>query len=167
MRRLFFLILLGVFGAYLFRTYIGGYIRVASPSMEPTLKKNSIIWMNTGYYRNHPIQRGDIIVFKSPVDEKQLIKRVIAIGGDTIEIKYKKVYLNWEELSEPYVYFEYPDKYFVGDFIPEMKVPEGCLFVLGDNRDRSEDSRYWKDAEGRHIYFIKEEDVVGKISKKW
>jgi len=126
MRRLFFLILLGVFGAYLFRTYIGGYIRVASPSMEPTLKKNSIIWMNTGYYRNHPIQRGDIIVFKSPVDEKQLIKRVIAIGGDTIEIKYKKVYLNWEELSEPYVYFEYPDKYFQDT----GKMPRADIFIL-------------------------------------
>jgi len=113
------------------------------------------------------VERGDIVVFPSPVDAKKgLIKRVIAVGGDTIEIQNKKIYLNWEEiLNEPYTVYKRKNEILRGDNIPEIQVPEDCVFVMGDNRDWSKDSRDWKDAEGNPLYFISVDDIRGRINK--
>jgi signal peptidase I len=75
--------------------------------------------------------------------EKGLDKRVIAVEGDTIEIKNKDVYLNGERLAEWYVQHTRSDEVLVGDNLPKMTVPKGHVFVMGDNRAQSYDSRDW------------------------
>ncbi|MBA3066775.1 signal peptidase I [bacterium] len=167
MKNLLFLILLGVAGAYFFRTNVGGFVKVESGSMEPTLEVYDIEWANAWYYVTNPVERGDIIVFRSPVDGKRgLIKRVIAVGGDTIEIRDKKIYLNWKEMvEEPYAVYKREKEILQGDNIPEIKIPDDCVFAMGDNRDWSEDSRDWKDASGKPIYFVPVKNIVGRINK--
>jgi len=147
--------------------YVGGFVKVQSGSMEPTLEVYDIEWSNALHYVINPVERGDIVVFRSPVDAKKgLIKRVIAVGGDTIEIRNKRIYLNWEELTEePYAVYKRKNEILRGDNIPEIQVPEDCVFVMGDNRDWSGDSRDWKDAEGNPLYFISVDDIRGRINK--
>ncbi len=167
MKRLFYLIILGVGGAYLFREYVGGIVRVASGSMEPTLKINSIRWVDKWHYKEKPAERGVLVIFPSPVAEKKkLIKRVIAVGGDSIGIRDKKVFINWEEIEEPYVSHTRPNEILAGDNIPNVTVPQGFVFVMGDNRDSSEDSRDWKDKNGKPVYFIPVESIKGRINVK-
>ncbi|MCD6413662.1 MAG: signal peptidase I [Elusimicrobia bacterium] len=164
MKRLIFLIALGLAGAYFFRHYVGGLVRVASGSMEPTLELNSFQWLNRWYYYIYPIDRGDIIVFPSPVDRnKDLIKRVIGLPGDSVQIINKEVFLNYKKFNEPYVIHKRRNEILVGDNMQEVIVPENSLFVMGDNRDFSEDSRDWKDKNGKHIYFISVDSVEGRI----
>jgi len=166
-KRLLVIVALGLGGAYLFRMYLGGFVKVASGSMEPTLELYDIEWANALHYVLNPVERGDIIVFRSPVDGgKGLIKRVIAVGGDTIEIRDKRIYLNWKELTdEPYAVYKRKGEILQGDNIPELQVPEGYVFVMGDNRDWSGDSRDWKDADGNPVYFVPESHIVGRINK--
>jgi len=125
---------------------------IPSGSMEPTLKIKDFILVNKFIYRFHPPQRKDIIVFHPPpaanANGKDYIKRVIAIGGDTIEVKDGKVYLNGKILNEPYI-AEPPWREF-----ESFKVPENSLFVMGDNRNNSEDSRFWG--------VVPLENVIGK-----
>jgi len=102
-----------------------------------------------------PIRRGDIIVFKYPEDpERDFIKRVIGLPGETIELRDKKVHINGSPLDEPYVRFLFPfdpagsEAAAVVEFDPRraygpVTVPPGHYFMMGDNRDNSEDSRYW------------------------
>jgi signal peptidase I len=103
-----------------------------------------------------PVRRGDILVFKYPEDpSRDFIKRVIGLPGDTIEMRNKKVYVNGTPLSEPYAHFIYPpdepgsgapDVDSPGDLLrsfPPMMVPPDNYFMMGDNRDNSQDSRYW------------------------
>ena len=96
------------------------------------------------------IQRGDIVVFKYPEDpERDFIKRVIGLPGDTIELKQKRVYINGRQLDEPYVqYLSPPEESSEEDFDVRVRygpvtVPDDHFFMMGDNRDNSQDSRYW------------------------
>ena len=86
----------------------------------------------------HPPRRGEVIVFKPPLDDdREYIKRIIAVPGDTVEIKEGKVYLNGEPLDEPYI------KQAIKYTMPPMRVPSERYFVLGDNRNNSSDSHVW------------------------
>ena len=102
-----------------------------------------------------PIRRGDIIVFKYPEDpERDFIKRVIGLPGETVELKNKKVHIDGRPLDEPYVHFLFPPTeqgsadgvsfdFDVRSSYGPVTVPEGHYFMMGDNRDNSQDSRYW------------------------
>jgi signal peptidase I len=97
------------------------------------------------------IRRGDIVVFKYPDEpERDFIKRVIGLPGDTLELRNKKVYVNGQPVDEPYVHFLEPahhaqevTSFDVRERYGPVQVPPDQYFVMGDNRDNSQDSRYW------------------------
>ena len=97
------------------------------------------------------IRRQDIVVFKYPDEpERDFIKRVIGLPGETVELRNKKVFINGQPLDEPYVHFLEPashsqeiTSFDVRERYGPVRVPEGQYFVMGDNRDNSQDSRYW------------------------
>ena len=137
--------------------------KIPSGSMEETLKVGDMLFVNRFLYWFQEPERGDIIVFKAPPDGLKVdyIKRVIAVAGDTMEMKDGKVYINSKLTVEPYIkysptfYFD-PRQYNFGP----VTVPRGYLFVMGDHRNNSKDSRYWgfldkKFVKGKafHIYF--------------
>ena len=100
------------------------------------------------------IKRGDVVVFRFPRDrEKDYIKRVIALEGETIEIRDKEIYINGRKWDDPFGVFKGPlggSSEEVYNFGP-YTVPEGHIFVMGDNRDRSYDSRFWGPVDIRDI----------------
>jgi signal peptidase I len=131
--------------ALVVKTFLFQAFYIPSASMEPTLKKGDRVLVNKLSYDLHDIHRGDIVVFELPKDKigpdgiKDLIKRAIGLPGDVIETRDGVVYINGEKLDEPWlpkgVTTDKPP-------IPKQTVPEGTIFVLGDNRDNSADSRY-------------------------
>ncbi len=126
---------------------------VPTGSMESTIMpKDRIIALRFVYLFEEP-QRGDIVVFPFPDDEKTLyIKRIIGIEGDTIEIKNGILYLNGEAQQEDYIREPMYDWASWGPYM----VPEDSYFMLGDNRNYSADSRYWNNT------YVKKEKILGK-----
>jgi signal peptidase I len=130
---------------------------IPSPSMEPTLDVGDRVLVNKLSYRFHDVNRGDVVVFERPPgastgqnDEiKDLIKRVIAVGGDTVEAKEGDVYVNGEHIDEDYLEPGTPT-----DNLPLTTIPDGHVFVMGDNRTNSEDSRIFGP--------IEEDAIVGR-----
>jgi signal peptidase I len=170
-------------------TFVVQAFRIPSGSMENTLLVGDYLlvdktrfgpsgpWKPFLPYRN--IHRGDIIVFRYPVDPTQhFVKRVIGLPGDRVRLWHSRVYINGHALTEPYVVFkehfpdEFRDNFPRGDWINEnvnvewatkmrtlvqdgeLIVPSGHYFVLGDNRDQSLDSRYWG--------FVPRENIIGR-----
>jgi len=140
---------------------------IPSESMENTIMTGDRIFGNRlSYLANEP-ERGDIIIFRFPDDERQLyIKRVIGLPGDEINIVEGKVYINNSDtpLDEPYLAEE-----MIGDYGP-FEVPEDSYFVLGDNRNKSKDSRIWSNKyvrkgqiEGKAIVRYFPFDTMGTI----
>ena len=89
---------------------------------------------------------------------------MIAVAGDPVELRQKQVYLNGEHQFEGYAYYARREERLAGDNLGPLRVPRGRLFVLGDNRDNSNDSASWKDpVTGESVYFLPLTRVTGKI----
>lgn len=149
-----------------FRAY-----RMATGSMEPTLSVGDHIITDFRYFEKNELQSGDLVVLQYPRDPTKLfVKRVIALEGETIEIKDKQVYVNDEAIPEGYKVHK---SISIGeawrDNIEPVVVPAGHCFVLGDNRDNSMDSRAWgsvpmSSIKGKpvYIYWAKDKKRIGK-----
>ena len=129
-------IILAIILYFLIDTVVGR-VRVENISMQPTLHEGQFILVNKLAYRLGDYERGDVVVFHYPHNpEEDYIKRVIGLPGDSVRIENGKVYVNDQELEEPYI--ASPPAY-----NNHWQVPEGQLFVLGDNRNQSSDSHSW------------------------
>lgn len=140
--------------ALVIKTFLLQAFFIPSSSMVSTLNIGDRVLVNKLSYRLHEVNRGDIIVFERPEGEadseiQDLIKRVIGLPGDTVEGQNGQVLINGEPLDEPYL----DEGVTTGDFDP-VEVPEGHLFMMGDNRGDSRDSRFFGP--------IAEETIVGR-----
>jgi signal peptidase I len=147
------------------RAWVAEPIYVASPSMEPTLKTGTMMILDKLTLRMRAPQRGDVLSFRSPVDEHDLLKRVVAVPGETVEMREKVVFINGKELDEPYAVHSRAGERLEGDNMGPLVVPPKGFFVLGDNRDVSNDSSVWKDAEGRPLRFLSLRLIQGIVRR--
>jgi signal peptidase I len=124
-------------------------VKVEGTSMNPLLSDQERIFINKFIYRFEPIERGDVVVFWYPLDRsKSFIKRVVALPGETLEIRAGNVYVNGRELPDQYV----PAGYLDGSNYASRRIPQGEYFVMGDHRDSSNDSRVFGSVPRQYIY---------------
>ncbi len=164
-------IVVAVLLALFVRTFIVQAFKIPSGSMLPTLQIGDHLLVSKFSYgvrlpvigtslisRQGPAH-GDVVVFRFPRDRSlDYIKRVVAIGGDTIEVRDKQVLLNGQQVENPHAHFTSHDIMSSAagprDNFGPVTVPDGKIFVMGDNRDNSYDSRFWG--------FVDLQDVLGK-----
>jgi len=164
-------IVLAALLALFVRSFVVEAFTIPSGSMEPTLLVGDyLIASRLSYVVKIPFtdvvlfrlgepQRGDVAIFRYPLDpSKDFVKRIIAKEGDVVEIKNKIVYVNGRKVDEGYAHFT-DDTVIPGSSMPRdnlnpVRVPKGCYFAMGDNRDNSSDSRFWG--------FLRNEDLIGK-----
>lgn len=133
--------------SYVVKNTVIKAFRFPSDSMEPTLLKGDHILVDRTNAGKHP-HRGEVIVFEFPEDPaKDFLKRVVAVGGDTVAVRNKILYVNGKAMTEPYVVHQESDMIPAREnprdnFGPEV-IPAGSFFVMGDNRDKSFDSRFF------------------------
>lgn len=139
------LLLAGVLRAVLVQPY-----RVEGPSMETSLHNTERLFINRLVYRLHPPRRGNVVVIELPNEDITIIKRIIGLPGETIEIKDGSVFIDSERLEEPYL-----DQQTL-DILYPVQIPEDHYFVMGDNRGNSRDSR------SLSIGFVPEENIKGQ-----
>jgi signal peptidase I len=158
------------------RTFLVSPFQVEGSSMSSTLEDNEYIIINKlAYYIGHP-DRGDIVVFRPPSDQKKYyVKRVIGLPGDTVVLKDGLVYLRKSgETTETPLDEAYLDERNAGKTFPhppgsgttspiEYTVPDGTYFVLGDNRLGSLDSRSFMGPDSNPIPYVEEEDIKGRV----
>ena len=152
--------LLCVLGAvWLVITFVGQRTEVEGASMENTLHNGDNLIVDKLSYRFHDPERFDIIVFPFQFqDNTYYIKRIIGLPGETVEIRDGHIYIDGS--SEPLEDVE-TKEYMVGNYGP-YTVPEGCYFVMGDNRNDSKDSRYWI-----HPYVSKDKILGKAVFRYW
>lgn len=153
-------IIIAIILALIIRTFIVQAFKIPSGSMEDTLAVGDHILVNKFIYgtripfydkrflKIREPQRGDVIVFEYPEDpSKDFIKRVIGLPGDEVQVISKTVMVNGKPYSNPHEVHKEKDLIPAAqnprDYTKPIKVPEGAYFVMGDNRDRSYDSRFW------------------------
>jgi signal peptidase I len=176
-REYFESIVIAVILALFIRTFVVQAFKIPTGSMEENLLIGDHLLVNKFVLGPAPtaverallpvgtIKRRDIIVFKYPEEpDRDFIKRVIGLPGETVELREKKVYINGKALDEPYVHFLQPPNteseqhevtsFDVRERYGPVTVPANHYFVMGDNRDNSQDSRYWG--------FLPRENVKGK-----
>ena len=156
--------------ALFIRTFIVQAFKIPTGSMRETLEEGDRILANKFIYGaavpftdfilsalRQPV-RGDVVIFKYPEDpKKDFIKRLIALPGETVEIKGGSIYIDGKMVKEPQIYNHYYYNRSESDYGKEglvVKVPEGSYYVLGDNSASSRDSRYWG--------FVPKKNVIGK-----
>ena len=165
-REYFESIVIAVILALFIRTFVVQAFKIPTGSMEENLLIGDHLLVNKFVFGPdgsrlaqallpmRDVHRGDVVVFKYPEDpERDFIKRVIGLPGETLEVKDKRVYINGNRLDEPYVHYleppaapsEYHEvtSFDLRERYGPVKVPADKYFVMGDNRDNSQDSRYW------------------------
>lgn len=135
--------------------YIVGLQQVVGPSMEPNFNNNDILILDKISYKFIDIKRNDIISFNDE-NSKYLIKRVIGVPGDTVEIKNNILYINGNKVEESYLTGVTTSDFSLQD-IGFDKIPDDYYFVLGDNRENSQDSR------DKKIGLVAKKDIIGKV----
>jgi signal peptidase I len=140
--------LIAILLALVIRTFVVQAFKIPSGSMLPTLQIGDHLLVNKFLYWFTDPQRGDVIVFKFPQDEgRDFIKRVIALPGDKVEVRGKRVYVNDKPVQESYAVHLDPsmqeNPHSPRDNFAPVQAPSGQLFMMGDNRDYSMDSRFW------------------------
>lgn len=154
--------------AFLIKTFLFQAFYIPSESMTPTLQVGDRVLVNKLSYRLHDVNRGDVVVFEAPDDPntegvKDLVKRVIGLPGETVELRDGQVFVDGSLLEEPYLEtgeVTRPTQNFAGKCEPPVSdstcvVPADSFLVLGDNRDQSKD--------GRVFGPIRESDIVGRV----
>ncbi|MFQ5477547.1 MAG: signal peptidase I [Candidatus Binatia bacterium] len=145
--------------ALFIRAFVVQAFKIPSGSMLPTLQIGDHLLVNKFLYGLrvpfvggrildfHTPERDDVVVFIYPKDKsKDFIKRVIGLPGETLEIRDKQVYINGEKIPDPFAFYgdqSLPRRRSQRDNFGPIKIPEGEVFVMGDNRDSSHDSRFW------------------------
>ncbi|MGN8644639.1 signal peptidase I [Gracilibacillus sp. HCP3S3_G5_1] len=166
-KRIWSIVRIVVFAAVLamfFRSYLFASYVVNGKSMEPTLHDGNLLMVNKMVYDLMDINRFDVIVFHAN-EEEDYVKRVIGKPGDHIAYRDDILFINGEAIDEPYLdQYRKPNEVLTEDFTleeitGEKSVPEGQLFVLGDNRTKSYDSR--------EIGFVDQKEVVGKVDIRY
>jgi signal peptidase I len=159
-------ILVAVIFTLFARTFVAQAFKIPTGSMEDNLLVGDHLFVNKFIYAPHwntpldrilpyrDIRRGDVVVFKYPVDpQRDFIKRAVAIGGDTVEVRAKQLYVNGVDEVNPHVVHKDPQVFPDSPALPAsirnrdnfgpFVVPKGFVFCMGDNRDNSYDSRFW------------------------
>lgn len=145
------LVLFSVVIAFFIRNNVMAAATVPTGSMETTVMTGSKILINRLAYIKETPDRGDIVSFILPDDGKSLyLKRVMGLPGETIEGKNGIIYIDGKPLDK-----DFTDEVLENDFGPFI-VPEGCYFMMGDNRNNSWDSRYWQNK------FVEADDIIGQ-----
>jgi len=135
--------------ATLIRVFIFEPFIVPSPSMDPTLKVGDKVIINKIAYKIGSIERGDIVAFHSPLEEKDLVKRAIAVEGDEITLTSEgEIYINGERITESYIQADQGVSY----INQTVTLDEDEVFVMGDNRNNSFDSRYFGAIPGEDVF---------------
>ncbi len=175
-REYFETIVVAVILALFMRTFVVQAFKIPTGSMEPNLLIGDHLLVNKFVFAptvsraeravlpSADIRRGDIVVFKYPEDpERDFIKRVIGLSGETIELRDRRILVNGRAIDEPYShYLQLPQGVTAGESPQDdvrvrygpVLVPAGSVFVMGDNRDNSQDSRYWG--------FLPKDNIKGK-----
>jgi signal peptidase I len=134
--------------------------KVPTEGMSPTIKKGDTIWVDHRFYHSHPIERFDMVIFLASAHgdphegkDTKVVKRVIGLGGEKVEVKAGRVFINGAALQEPFDVIP-PSE----DFGP-VTVPSGEYFLMGDNRVNSFDGRFWQPAT------IPQSSITGKVTE--
>jgi signal peptidase I len=142
-------LILSVLLAFIVIVFLYQPVQVEGTSMLPHLENHERIFINKFVYRFRPIARGEVVVFRYPLDpSKSYIKRVIGLPGDEVTVRDGRVLVNGKALSEPYVSPSYLDNQ---SYAPVHVEPDH-YFVLGDHRSSSNDSRVWGTVDRQYIY---------------
>ena len=150
------LLLFAALSALIAASFVFQVARVEGQAMAPTMKDQDRLLVNRMAFRVHHPERGDIVMFRYPLDPaKSFVKRIIAEGGDRVEIIEGRVHLNGVRLDDTFVAAESRGQ---GSWGPQV-VPQGFYFVLGDRRNNSSDSRHWGSVPRQYI--------LGKVQVRW
>jgi len=143
--------------AFVVKTFLFQAFFIPSPSMVPTLEVHDRVLVNKLSYKLHGINRGDVVVFERPPNDagtiRDLIKRVVAVEGDTVETRGDTLYVNDQPVREPYLKTSS-----IGSAVSRRTIPANQVFVMGDNRTNSSDSRVFGP--------IEEDAVIGRAFVK-
>jgi signal peptidase I len=164
-------VVVAILVAVLLRTFVVATYSIPSGSMEPTLQVGDRIVVDKLSYHLHGVGRGDIVVFSTPPTENcagppvaDLVKRVIGLPGEIVSLDDGSVYINGRLLPEPFLPPDVRDDTYPGPSTDPyalhraFRVPPGDVYVMGDNRPESCDSRYWGP--------IRESTIVGKVDMR-